>query len=183
MAGSTDRCSDHSGSDEVGEAIIWRVERGEPRDRSTAIGHDHHFTGLHAADVLAQTVLEVADPNLRPRSSYFHEFTVATQANQSTGLEAIVPPQWDRRQRNNVTSCSPGCSATKLEATTSALCVCNAAGASNEAVEDHLDDLIYQGLQVNDPAKFADHPVLRHGRSSETAARSVTSHQQSGHSA
>lgn len=38
-----------------------------------------------------------------------------------------------------------------------ALYVCNAAGASNETVEDHLDDLIYQGLQVNDPATFGDH--------------------------
>lgn len=35
-----------------------------------------------------------------------------------------------------------------------ALYVCNAAGASNDAVEGHLDDLIYRGLQVNDPATF-----------------------------
>lgn len=36
-----------------------------------------------------------------------------------------------------------------------ALYVCNAAGASNEVVEDHLDDLIYRGLRVADPATFA----------------------------
>jgi len=66
MAGSADRWSDHPGSDEVGEAIIWRVERGESGNRTAPIGHDHFFAGLHAIDVLTQPVLEVANPDLRP---------------------------------------------------------------------------------------------------------------------
>jgi hypothetical protein len=64
MTGSADWCSDHPGSDEVREAIIWRVERGESGNRSTPIGHDYFFAGLHAVDVLAQSVLEVANPDL-----------------------------------------------------------------------------------------------------------------------
>ncbi len=58
--------SDHPSSDEVSETIVRGVERREFRDGATPICDDHFFTGLHAIDVLAQTILEVTDPDLRP---------------------------------------------------------------------------------------------------------------------
>lgn len=54
----------YASGDEVSEAIIRRVERGESGNRTTSIRHDHLFTGLHAIDVLAETILQVADPDL-----------------------------------------------------------------------------------------------------------------------
>jgi DNA-directed RNA polymerase specialized sigma24 family protein len=59
-----------------------------------------------------------------------------------------------RRAEHNAERCH-GCDQSIVLAV--ALYVCNAAGASNEVVEDHLDDLIYQGLKVNDPTTFAGH--------------------------
>ncbi len=59
-----------------------------------------------------------------------------------------------RRAEHNAERCH-GCNQSIVLAV--ALYVCNAAGASHETVEDHLDDLIYQGLQVNDPATFGGH--------------------------
>jgi hypothetical protein len=56
--------SNHASGDEVSEAIVWRVEWSEFGDRATPICDDHFFTGLHAIDVLAETILEVADPDL-----------------------------------------------------------------------------------------------------------------------
>ena len=70
--------SNHASGDEVGEAIVWCVEWGEFGDRAASICDDHLFAGLDAIDVLAETVLEVTDPDLRPRSSYVHTISVAT---------------------------------------------------------------------------------------------------------
>lgn len=84
MASSARGWSDHPGGDEVGEAIIWRVERGKFGNRTAPICDDDFLTGLHAIDVFAQPILEVADPDLRPRSSYFHVFIVATRVKLST---------------------------------------------------------------------------------------------------
>lgn len=56
-----------------------------------------------------------------------------------------------QRTATNVERCH-GCGQNIVFAV--ALYVCNAAGAINETVEDHLDDLIYRGLKVNDPATF-----------------------------
>lgn len=57
------RSNDASG-DEISKAIVGCVEWGESGDRATAICDDDLFTGRHAIDVLAETVLEVADPDL-----------------------------------------------------------------------------------------------------------------------
>lgn len=65
MASDTRRWPDHSGGDEVGKAIIWRVERREFGDRAAPICDDHFFTSLDTVEVFAQTVLEVADSDLR----------------------------------------------------------------------------------------------------------------------
>lgn len=54
----------HASGDKVGETIIWRVEWREFGNRSTPICHDHLFAGPHTVEVLAETVLEVADPDL-----------------------------------------------------------------------------------------------------------------------
>jgi len=56
----------HPGGDEVSKAIVWCVEWTEFGDGATPICDDHFFTSLYAIDVLAQTILEVADSNLRP---------------------------------------------------------------------------------------------------------------------
>ncbi len=56
--------SNYASGDEVSEAIIRRVERRESGNRTTSIRHDYLFTGLHAIDVLAETILQVADPDL-----------------------------------------------------------------------------------------------------------------------
>lgn len=66
MASPARGWSDHPGGDEVGEAVIWCVEGGESGDRPAPICDDQFFAGLNAIDVLAQTILEVADPDLRP---------------------------------------------------------------------------------------------------------------------
>lgn len=55
---------DHASGDKVSEAIVRCVEGREFGDRAASIRHDHLFTGLDAIDVLAETVLEVADPDL-----------------------------------------------------------------------------------------------------------------------
>lgn len=83
MTSSARGWSDNPGGDEVGESIIGRVERAKFGNRTTPIRDDHFFTALHAVDVLAQPILKVADPDLRPRSSYFHASIVATNAEQS----------------------------------------------------------------------------------------------------
>jgi hypothetical protein len=54
----------HASGDKVSEAIVWCIESREFGNRATPIRHDHLFTGLHAIDVLAETVLQVADPDL-----------------------------------------------------------------------------------------------------------------------
>lgn len=56
--------SNQASGNEVSEAIVGCVERRESGDRATPICDDHLFTGRHAIDVLAETVLEVADPDL-----------------------------------------------------------------------------------------------------------------------
>jgi len=55
---------DHASGDKVGEAIVGCVEWREFGNRATPIRHDHLFAGLHAIDVLAETILQVADPDL-----------------------------------------------------------------------------------------------------------------------
>ncbi len=57
---------DHPGGDEVSKAIVWGIEWREFGDGATPICDDHFFTSLYAIDVLAQTILEVADSDLRP---------------------------------------------------------------------------------------------------------------------
>ena len=84
MASSARGWSNHPSSDEVSEAIVWCVEWSEFRDRATPIRDDHLFAGHHAIDVLAETILEVANPDLRPRSSYIHIAIVDTLAALST---------------------------------------------------------------------------------------------------
>ena len=54
----------HASGDKVSEAIVRCVEWREFGDRATPIRHDHFFAGLHAIDVLAETILQVADPDL-----------------------------------------------------------------------------------------------------------------------
>ncbi len=76
--------SNHPSGDEVSEAIVWCVEWREFGHRATPIRDDHLFTGLHAIDVLAETILEVADPDLKTRSSYLHAISVATSTTLST---------------------------------------------------------------------------------------------------
>lgn len=53
-----------AGGYQVGEAIVRCVEWGKLRNRATPIRHDHFFTSLDAIDVLAETILEVADADL-----------------------------------------------------------------------------------------------------------------------
>lgn len=53
----------YASGDKVSEAIVRCVERRESGNRTTPIRHDHLFTGLHAIDVLAETILQVADPD------------------------------------------------------------------------------------------------------------------------
>ena len=77
--------SNHPSGDEISEAIVWCVEWRESGDRATPICDDHLFAGLHAIDVLAETILEVANPDLRPRSSYVHTLSAAISTAQSTG--------------------------------------------------------------------------------------------------
>jgi hypothetical protein len=81
--------SNHASGDEVSEAIIGCVEWRELGNRATPVRHDHFFTGLDAIDVLAETILQVADPDLRPRSSYVHTISVATSIALSTGYSSL----------------------------------------------------------------------------------------------
>ena len=53
-----------AGGHELGETVVGCVERREPGDRTSANGDDHLLTGPDPIDVLAQTVLEVADADL-----------------------------------------------------------------------------------------------------------------------
>lgn len=86
--------SNHANGDEVGEAIVWRIEWREPGDRATPICDDHFFASLDATDVLAETVLELANPDLRSRSSYIHRSSVATSLSRSIRRlgKGIAPP-------------------------------------------------------------------------------------------
>ena len=54
----------YASGDKVSKAIVRCVEWREFGDRATPIRHDHFFTGLDAIDVLAETILQVADPDL-----------------------------------------------------------------------------------------------------------------------
>ena len=74
----------HACRDEVSETIVRCVDRRQSGDGATPIGDDHFFTGLDAIDVLAETILQIADPHLRPGSSYIHDSSVATQTIRST---------------------------------------------------------------------------------------------------
>jgi len=56
--------SDHASGDEVSESIVRCVEWREFGNRATSIRHDHFFAGLHAIDVLAEAIFQVADPDL-----------------------------------------------------------------------------------------------------------------------
>ena len=55
--------NDASG-DKVSEAIVRCVEWRKLGNRATPIRHDHFFTGLYSIDVLAETILQVTDPDL-----------------------------------------------------------------------------------------------------------------------
>ena len=66
MARAARGCSNYSSGDEICEAIVGCVEWRKFGDRASPIRDDHFFTGHHAIDVLAQTILQVADPDLRP---------------------------------------------------------------------------------------------------------------------
>ena len=66
MASAACGWSNQASGNEVSEAIVGRVEWREFGDGATPIRDDHFFPGRHAIDVLAQTILEVADPDLRP---------------------------------------------------------------------------------------------------------------------
>ena len=57
---------DHPCGDQVSKAIVWCIEWTEFGDGATPICDDHFFTSLYAIDVLAQTILEVPDSDLRP---------------------------------------------------------------------------------------------------------------------
>lgn len=54
----------HASGDKVSEAIVRCVEWRESGNRTTPICHDHFFSGLHAIDVLAEPIFQVADPDL-----------------------------------------------------------------------------------------------------------------------
>ena len=56
--------SNHASGDKVSKAIVRCVEWRELGNRATPIRHDHFFTGLDAIDVLTETVLQIADPDL-----------------------------------------------------------------------------------------------------------------------
>jgi len=64
MTSAARRWPNHASSDKVSEAIVRCVEWRELGNRATPIRHDHLFTGLHTIDVLAETILQVADPDL-----------------------------------------------------------------------------------------------------------------------
>lgn len=64
MTSAARRWSNHASGDKVSEAIVRCVEWRELGNRTTPNRHDHFFTRLHAIDVPAETILEVADPDL-----------------------------------------------------------------------------------------------------------------------
>jgi hypothetical protein len=64
MTGAARWWSHHASGDKVSEAIVWCVEWRELGNRATPIRHDHFLAGLHTIDVLAETILEIADPDL-----------------------------------------------------------------------------------------------------------------------
>lgn len=85
--------SNHACCDEVSETIVRCVDGRQSGDGATSIGDDHFFTGLHAIDVLAETILQIADPHLGPGSSYIHDSSVATQTIRSRiAWEAAAHP-------------------------------------------------------------------------------------------
>lgn len=86
MSSAARRWPNHAGGDEISEAVVRCVERGELGDWATPVCDDDLFAGLDAVDVLAQTVLQLTDPDLGPRSGYLHRFIVATPAARSTLL-------------------------------------------------------------------------------------------------
>jgi hypothetical protein len=64
MASTARGWSNDPSGHEVSEAIVWCVQRREFGDRAAPIRDDHLFAGLHAIDVLAETILQFADPDL-----------------------------------------------------------------------------------------------------------------------
>lgn len=76
--------SNHACCDEVSETIVRCVDGRQSGDGATSIGDDHFFTGLDAIDVLAETILQIADPHLGPGNSYIHHSIVATLTIRST---------------------------------------------------------------------------------------------------
>ena len=75
--------SNHACCDEVSETIVRCVDGRQSGDGATSIGDDHFFTSLDAIDVLAETILQLADPHLGPGSSYIHDSSVATPTTRS----------------------------------------------------------------------------------------------------
>ena len=61
---SAHRSANNSGRDELGETVIGLVEGRESGDGASAIGDDDFFSRTHPFDVLAEAVLEFADPDL-----------------------------------------------------------------------------------------------------------------------
>ena len=64
MTGAAPWRSNNASGNKVGKPIIGRVKRRELGDRPTPVCDDHFFTSLHATDVLAETILEIANPDL-----------------------------------------------------------------------------------------------------------------------
>ena len=54
----------HASGDKVSEAIVRCVEWRQFGDWTTPICDDHLFAGLHAIDVFAETILQIADTDL-----------------------------------------------------------------------------------------------------------------------
>ena len=66
MTNATGGRPNQPGGDEVGKTVVRRVEWREFGDGSTPIGDDHFFTSSYSIEVLAQAILQVAYPDLRP---------------------------------------------------------------------------------------------------------------------
>ncbi|MGC1207825.1 MAG: hypothetical protein WA880_07725 [Ornithinimicrobium sp.] len=56
--------SNQAHGDKVREAIVRRVEWREFGDGATPVRDDHFLPGLHTIDVLTQTILQIANPDL-----------------------------------------------------------------------------------------------------------------------
>ena len=91
MTSAARRWSNHTGGDKVSEAIVWCVEWRKLGNRAAPICHDHFFAGLDAIDVLAETILQFPNPDLRPRSSHVHAISVATSMPLSTRSSSLHP--------------------------------------------------------------------------------------------